>query len=76
MHHNQYTKPGKQALIDGMKGNNDNFPNKTLAIDMIIAEADRLMTYSLLKFTPEHLGIRVVHILRFENDKIVEMRDV
>ncbi len=29
-----------------------------------------------MKFTPDHDGIKVVHIFRFENDKIVEMRDV
>jgi hypothetical protein len=43
---------------------------------MIIEEDDKVMTYSLLKFNPDHKGIRVVHILRFVDDQIVEMRDV
>jgi predicted SnoaL-like aldol condensation-catalyzing enzyme len=34
------------------------------------------MTYSLIKFTPEHAGLRVVHIFRFEDEKIREMWDV
>jgi predicted SnoaL-like aldol condensation-catalyzing enzyme len=43
---------------------------------MMIEEDDKVMTYSLLKFTPDHKGIRVVHILRFVDNQIVEMRDV
>ncbi|MBP6086264.1 hypothetical protein KA478_03650 [Patescibacteria group bacterium] len=43
---------------------------------MLVEEDDRVVTYSLLKFTPDHKGIRVVHIFRFEEDKIAEMRDV
>ncbi len=75
-HHNQYTKPGREELILGMEGNQDNFPDKTFDIELIIAEDDKVVTYSLLKFTPDHKGIRVVHILRFVDEKIVEMRDV
>lgn len=59
-----------------MQGNHDSFPDKTFDIEMILEDGDKVATYSLLKFTPDHAGIRVVHILRFENDKIVEMRDV
>lgn len=76
IHHNQYTKPGREELILGMEGNHDNFPDKTFDIELILAEDDKVVTYSLLKFTPDHKGIRVVHILRFVDEKIVEMRDV
>lgn len=75
-HHNQYTKPGREELILGMEGNHDNFSSKTFEIEMIIEDDDKIMTYSLLKFTPDHKGIRVVHILRFFDDQIIEMRDV
>lgn len=76
IHHNQYTKPGREELILGMEGNQDNFPDKIFHIELILAEDDKVVTYSLLKFTPDHKGIRVVHILRFVDEKIVEMRDV
>lgn len=75
-HHNQYTKPGREELILGMEWNQDNFPDKDFVIEMMIEEGDKVMTYSLLKFSPDHKGIRVVHIFRFIDDKIVEMRDV
>ena len=76
IHHNQYTKPGREELLLGMEGNQDNFPDKTFATEMMLEEDDKVMTYSLLKFTAEHKGVRVVHIFRFDNDMIVEMRDV
>ncbi len=75
-HHNHYTKPGKEELIKWMQWNEDAFPNKIFEIDMILQDDDRVATYSLMKFTPDHTGVRVVHIFRFVDDKIVEMRDV
>ncbi len=76
VHHNQYTKPWKDELIAWMQWNHGVFPDKTFVVDMLVEEDDRVVTYSLLKFTPDHKGIRVVHIFRFEEDKIAEMRDV
>ncbi len=43
---------------------------------MIIEEDGRVMVYGVLKFTPEHKGLKVIHILKFADDKIVEMRDL
>jgi predicted SnoaL-like aldol condensation-catalyzing enzyme len=76
VHHNQYTKPGREELIVGMEGNHGNFPDKIFVIEMMIEEGDKVMSYSLLRFSPEHTGLRVVHIFRFADNKIVEMRDV
>lgn len=58
-----------------MQNNHGAFPDKQFTIDMMIEENDLVMTYSLMKFTPDHAGLRVVHICRFENDKIVELWD-
>lgn len=75
-HHNHYTLPGKTELIRGMQGNHENFPNKIFDTDIVIAEDDKVMVYATMKFTPDHDGIRIVHIFRFVDSKIVEMRDV
>lgn len=75
-HHNHYTPAGRDALIHGMQGNHDNFPDKIFTIEMTIEEDDKVMIYSTMKFTPEHAGLRVVHIFRFVDDQIIEMRDV
>lgn len=75
-HHNHYTPAGRDELIRGMQGNHDNFPDKIFTIEMTIEEDDKVMIYSTMKFTPVHAGLRVVHIFRFVDDQIVEMRDV
>ncbi len=75
-HHNHYTPAGREELIRGMQGNHDNFPDKIFNIEMTIEEDDKVMIYSTMKFTPEHAGLRIVHIFRFVDDQIVEMRDV
>lgn len=75
-HHNHYTPAGREELIRGMQGNHDNFPDKIFDIEMTIEEDDKVMTYSMMKFTPDHAGLRVVHIFRFVDNQIVEMRDV
>lgn len=75
-HHNHYTPAGREELIRGMQGNHDNFPDKIFTIEMTIEEDDKVMVYSTMKFTPEHAGLRIVHIFRFVDDQIVEMRDV
>ena len=75
-HHNHYTPAGREELIRGMQGNHDNFPDKIFTIEMTIEEDDKVMVYSIMKFTPEHAGLRIVHIFRFVDDQIVEMRDI
>ena len=75
-HHNHYTPAGREELMHGMQGNHDNFPDKIFTIEIIMEEEDKVMIYSTMKFTPEHAGLRIVHIFRFLNNQIVEMRDV
>ncbi len=52
------------------------FPNKEFRIIQTICEENMVATYSHIKMTPEDIWIIVVHIMRFEEDKIVEMWDV
>lgn len=75
-HHNHYTAPGREELIRGMQWNHENFPDKIFDIEMVMEEDDKVMVYSTMKFTPDHAGIRIVHIFRFVDNQIVEMRDV
>jgi len=74
-HHNIYTPAGMAALKQGMLDNDHQFPDKQLTIKQTIANNDTVAVYSHLTFNPGESGMAVVHILRFENDKIVEIWD-
>lgn len=75
-HHNAYTPAGRDALKDGMKQSQSQFPNKIFEIHHTISEGNMVMTHSLIKFNQDHPGIVVVHIFRLENNQIVELWDI
>lgn len=74
-HHNLFTLSGMKSLKEGMKENDDKFPNKKLIIKHIISEGDVVISHSHLVMKPNEEGMIVMHVLRFSNDKIVEMWD-
>lgn len=75
-HHNAYFKGDGMSLMKGMQDNHEHFPDKIFKIHQVLAEGDRVAVHSLLKFTPEHTGVAVVHLFRFEGGKIAELWDV
>lgn len=74
-HHNQYHTADREALMQGMIGNEENFPHKEFVIKKMLEEGDTVMTYSSLKLGSTMPDMAVVHILRFQDDKIIEMWD-
>ncbi len=75
-HHNVFTPAGMPALKEGMKENDDQYPNKTLTVKHIAADQDIVVTHSHLVIDPAKPGMVVVHVLRFSGGKIVELWDV
>jgi len=73
-HHNIYFSAGFSNLKDAMKENHKQFPNKVFEIKKAIAEENMVATHALITLGEKRLA--VVHFLRFENGKIVEMWDV
>ena len=74
-HHNVFTPAGMRSLKEGMKENDDQFPDKKLTIKHIVSDGDIVMTHSHLVMKPGAKGMVVVHVLRFADDKIVELWD-
>jgi predicted SnoaL-like aldol condensation-catalyzing enzyme len=74
IHHNQYFAGDRQSLLDAMTKAHAEDPNKTFVIKQLIEEGDKVVAYSYVK--KETMDIVVVHICRFQDDKIIEMRDV
>lgn len=76
VHHNPYFEAGAQALKRGMEQSAEMTPQKQFTVKFAIAEKNQVMTYSYLKQKAEDTGAIVVHILRIQDGKIIEMWDV
>lgn len=76
IHHNQFFKGDRQSLMNGMEENAKKNPNKKLEIKKTFEDGDTVITFSHVKQNPDDAGAAVVHIFRFENDKVVELWDL
>lgn len=75
-HHNVHTPAGFEALKKGMKESHETFPNKEFTIQHVIGEDDLVAVHSHLVLQKGAVELMLVHLLRFENAKIVEMWDI
>ena len=75
-HHNPWFRGDGASLMAGMEDSQRTNPDKALEIRQVIADGDRVAVHSHLRQFPGHAGIAVVHIFRFEGDKIAELWDI
>lgn len=75
-HHNPYFDGSAEALKAGMEADALQNPDKILQVKQVIADVDSVVVYTHIKQNPTDLGWAVVHIFRFEDERIVEMWDV
>jgi predicted SnoaL-like aldol condensation-catalyzing enzyme len=75
IHHNQYFKGDRQSLLEAMENAHKQSPNKSIETRFIYEDGDRVITHSLVTRS-EGSGIAVVHIFRFQGDKVVELWDL
>ncbi|MFZ3578306.1 ester cyclase [Virgibacillus sp. DJP39] len=75
-HHNPYFSSDAESLMVGMEENAAETPEKVFEVKLAIQENDSVMVHSLVKQNPDDLGGAVVHIFRFQDNKIVELWDV
>lgn len=76
LHHNAYFGDTAEALIAGMEEMAAAFPRTTFEEKQIIEDGNQVAIYSHVVTEPGNRGLAVVHILRFEGEKIVELWDV
>lgn len=74
-HHNQYHKGDAASLLAGMLENDENFPEKEFVVKKVLEEGDTVMAYSSLKFGKGLPDMSVMHLLRFQDNKVIEMWD-
>ena len=75
-HHNPYFPGDAESLKAGMAEAATKFPNTTLDVQRVFEEGDTVAVHSRVRHSPDTPEIAVVHIMRFEGDRIAEMWDV
>src|SRR6266498_3029672 len=75
-HHNAYFPGNTESLKAGMADAHKQFPNTKIDVQRAIAEGDLVAVHSRVQHAPDKPAIAVVHIFRFEGEKIVELWDV
>jgi predicted SnoaL-like aldol condensation-catalyzing enzyme len=77
IHHNQHFKGDRQSLKTAMDDAHKTSPNKLVDVKRVFEDGDFVITHSLVvRGNPSDPDIAVVHIFRFEGDKVVELWDL
>ena len=77
IHHNQYFKGDRQSLLKAMQEASKTSPNRSIDIKHVYEDGDTVITHSLVtRQDPEAQAIAVVHIFRFDKDRVVELWDL
>jgi predicted SnoaL-like aldol condensation-catalyzing enzyme len=75
-HHNPYFAGDAESLMRAMDENAKQNPAKSLRIVHALEEGDLVAIHGHVKMNPGDRGIALVHIFRFEGDRIAELWDV
>lgn len=75
-HHNIYFKGDGESLMTAMEDNAKKNPDKIFEIKRALQEDALVTIHSHVRQKPGDPGAAVVHIFRFENDKIAELWDL
>lgn len=74
-HHNPFFPAGFSELRKAMMENHLQFPSKQLRVKNVLGDGNLVAVHSRLVLRPGESEMAVVHILRFEEERIVEMWD-
>jgi predicted SnoaL-like aldol condensation-catalyzing enzyme len=74
-HHNVYFKGDGETLMLAMEENAKQNPNKIFKIKHALEDGNLAAVHSHVRQNSSDLGVAVIHIFRFGNDKIIEMWD-
>ena len=74
-HHNAWFKGDRQTLMTAMEENAKKIPDKVFEIQRALEDENLVAVHSRVRPTPSDLGVAVIHIFKFDNDKIIELWD-
>ena len=75
-HHNAYYRGDRESLMRAMEDNAAKNPNKLLDVKLALEDGRYVAVHSHVRQHPQDRGAAVVHLFRFENDRIAELWDV
>jgi predicted SnoaL-like aldol condensation-catalyzing enzyme len=75
-HHNPYFAAGMPTLLDAIAAAAKESPGAEFAVQRVVAEDEYVVVHSHVRHRPGTAGIAVVHIFRFDGDRIAELWDV
>lgn len=75
-HHNPYFPGDADSLRKGMEDDEARNPGKKLDVQVALEDGDYVAVHSRLSRAASGLDMAVVHVFRFEGEKIVELWDV
>jgi predicted SnoaL-like aldol condensation-catalyzing enzyme len=76
VHHNPFFPHTAEALMTAMDDNARQNPEKRLDILRVIEQDDLVAVHSRVHQSPADRGAALVHIFRFQDDRIVELWDI
>jgi predicted SnoaL-like aldol condensation-catalyzing enzyme len=74
-HHNIHFKGDGHTLMLAMEENAKKNPNKIFEIQRALEDGDLVAVHSRVQLTQGSQEIALIHIFRFEKDKIIELWD-
>src|SRR5438132_610227 len=75
-HHNQYFKGDRESLMKAMEESQEKNLSKVFEIKIILEDGEYVAAFSHVQQNSKDRGMAVVHIMRFDGDRIIEMWDV
>lgn len=75
-HHNPFFRGDADSLRIAMEENAAKNPKKALEVQHALEDGDLVAVHSHVRQNPNDRGAAVVHIFRFEGDRVVELWDM
>lgn len=72
VHHNPYFAGDRASLMKGMEENHAQFPQKVFTPLHVLGDGDLVAVHGKVQLTPGGPEIALIHIFRFNGEKIVE----
>jgi len=76
VHHNPHFPPDGQSLKAAMEENARNNPDKAIEVHHVLEDGDLVAIHSHVRHHANERGYALVHLFRFEADRIVELWDL